>query len=77
VLRIKRCPAFVNTFNHSHEFVQLSLVLNPATFTNIDSYSTKPVSDVKALNQGPEYPISSNFKRIFISKKKWNSDYIG
>jgi hypothetical protein len=33
-LCIKRCPAFVNTFNHSQEFVQLSLVLNPATFTN-------------------------------------------
>jgi hypothetical protein len=32
---IKRCPAFVNTFNLSHEFVQLRLVLNPATFTNI------------------------------------------
>jgi hypothetical protein len=33
-LCIKRCPAFVNTFNHSHKFVQLSLALNPATFTN-------------------------------------------
>jgi hypothetical protein len=27
-------PVFVNTFNHSHEFVQLSLALNPAMFTN-------------------------------------------
>jgi hypothetical protein len=35
-LCIKRCPAFVNTFNHSHEFVQLSLALHLATFTNTD-----------------------------------------
>jgi hypothetical protein len=34
LLCIKRCLAFVNTFNHSHKFVQLSLVLNPARFTN-------------------------------------------
>jgi hypothetical protein len=34
VLRIKRCPAFVNTFNHSHVFIQFSLALNPAMFTN-------------------------------------------
>jgi hypothetical protein len=33
-LCIKRCPAFVNTFNHSHEFSQFRLALNPATFTN-------------------------------------------
>jgi hypothetical protein len=33
-LHIKRCPVFVNTFNHSHKFVQLSLVLHPATSTN-------------------------------------------
>jgi hypothetical protein len=31
---IKRCPAFVNTFNHSHEFSLFRLELNPATFTN-------------------------------------------
>jgi hypothetical protein len=30
----KRCPAFVNTLNYSHEFIQLRLVLNPALFTN-------------------------------------------
>jgi hypothetical protein len=35
LLCIKRCPAFVNKFNHSHKFIQLSLALNPATFTNI------------------------------------------
>jgi hypothetical protein len=33
-LCIIRCPAFENTFNHSHEFVQLSLALTPAMFTN-------------------------------------------
>jgi hypothetical protein len=33
-LHIKRCPTSVNTFNHSHEFVQLSLASNLATFTS-------------------------------------------
>jgi hypothetical protein len=33
-LCIKRCPVFVNTFNQAHEFLQLSLASNPATFTN-------------------------------------------
>jgi hypothetical protein len=44
-LRIKRCPAFVNTFNHSHEFVQLSLVLNPTTFTNSTSVESPPATE--------------------------------
>jgi hypothetical protein len=33
-LCIKRCPAFVNTFNHSHESSPFWLELNPAMFTN-------------------------------------------
>jgi hypothetical protein len=30
----KRMPRIFNTFNHSHEFIQLSLALNPTVFTN-------------------------------------------
>jgi hypothetical protein len=33
-LHINRCPVFVKTFNHSHKFIQLSLVLDPAMLTN-------------------------------------------
>jgi hypothetical protein len=32
---------FVNTFNHSHEFSQFRLALNPATFTNITYIEVK------------------------------------
>jgi hypothetical protein len=37
-LCIKRCPALVSTFNHSHEFSQFRLALNPAMFTNSEAY---------------------------------------
>jgi hypothetical protein len=46
-LCIKRCPVFVNTFNHSHEFSQFRLALNPAMFTNNNWTRSYFITDIR------------------------------
>jgi hypothetical protein len=82
-LCIKRCPAFVNTFNHSHKFVQLRLALNPATFTNndvvfLDSLSSKLSHANRVTRLGGFSPFGclftlGRYKKITTQPSFWAS----
>jgi hypothetical protein len=62
MLCMKGCPASVNTFNHSHKFVQLSLALNPAMFTKKSVKAWHLAWDVSAEKSLPTYTFSTQVR---------------
>jgi hypothetical protein len=66
-LCIKRCPEFVNTFNHSHEVRQFRIALNPAMFTNNSCVWLNVFTCVGHL-----FTCSTNKRSL---SKTWNGAY--